>query len=400
MKGNVADLPLHYGRVPLWLAERMSSLGGAIVEAIVMEYGVKSLLQKMSDPCWFQSLGCVLGMDWHSSGVTTAVIGALKRAVNKRSAELGVYICGGRGKYALQTPREILGIADKAGLDGDSLVKSSKLAAKVDNNAIQDGYQIYLHSFILTNDGDWAVIQQGMNTTYRMARRYHWHSPTLGSFTETPHSFVYGINEGLILNLTAPDAKSTRHALVDLAKENTHKIITEVSKLVMPMHHDVRAQNVNLKRLGAVLTRAQQQEANDLESLLLLDGVGSRTIQALTLVSEVIHGTASRFDDPARFSFAHGGKDGYPFPVPTNIYDESIVMLENALHKAKLRQSDKYLAIKNLSKVAEQMEKDFIANDSFDKVVAIEKANARRYGGRTAKRTFTKENEQNQLALF
>jgi len=401
MKSGHADLPLHYGRVPEWLARRMSLLGGAIVESIVIEYGRDVLLQKLSDPFWFQSLGCVLGMDWHSSGITTSVMGALKRSVNKKSADLGIYICGGRGKQSLQTPAELLSIANKTGLDGNLLVHNSRLSAKVDNTAIQDGFQLYLHSFIVSKEGNWAVVQQGMNTNERMARRYHWHSPSIKSFVEEPHTFIYGQNQGKILNLTDKAAAPTRSGILELTSENPDKIMREVRKLIMLEHHDVRAEDVNLKRLGSVLALAHENPVQNMESLLLLEGVGPRTIQSLTLVSEIIHGTSSRFSDPARFSFAHGGKDGHPFPVPITIYDESIQILDKAVQKARLGDHDKSEALKNLSKVAVQLEKDFQPNNRFDDVVQKERNNSWKYEGRTVMGKAKKPKGNNgQLELF
>ncbi|GGH40229.1 hypothetical protein GCM10007423_35130 [Dyadobacter endophyticus] len=401
MKSGHADLPLHYGKVPVWLAQRMSALGGAIVEAIVMEYGRDGLLQKMSDPFWFQSLGCVLGMDWHSSGITTSVMGALKQSVNRRSSDLGIYICGGRGKYSRQTPAELLAIADKTGLDGHLLVQHSKLSAKVDNTAIQDGFQLYLHSFVLSKEGNWAVIQQGMNTEERLARRYHWHSPSIQSFIEEPHTFIYGQNQGNILNLTAKAAAPTRTGILDLTKENPDKIMREVSKLIMPDHHDVRVEDVNLKRLGAVLALAHDNPVDNMESLLMLEGVGPRTIQSLTLVSEIIHGTPSRFSDPARFSFAHGGKDGHPFPVPITVYDESILTLDRAIQLAKMGDKDKSDALKNLSKVSAQLEKDFEPNNRFNDIVQHERDTSWKYQGRTVKGKAQKpKGWDGQLELF
>ncbi|MFV0332303.1 MAG: DUF763 domain-containing protein [Dysgonomonas sp.] len=382
MKRGHADLPLHYGTVPPWLAQRMSLLGGAIVEAVVMEYGRPALLQRLSDPFWFQSLGCVLGMDWHSSGITTSVMNALKKAVNKRSAELGVYICGGRGKSSRQTPAELLEIANKTGLNGEELVRNSKLSAKVDNTAIQDGFQLYLHSFVLTIDGEWAVIQQGMNGNNRMARRYHWLSSSIRSFMEEPHTSVCGKNQGLILNLTDKFASPTKDGIIELTKELPDKLMNEVS-IILPNHHDVRAEDVNLKRLGAALILAHETDITDMESLLLLEGVGPRTVQSLTLVSEVIHGTPSRFSDPARFSFAHGGKDGHPFPVPTRVYDETIEIFDKAIHQAKLGDKDKSEALKNLSKISQEMEKDYTPNDYFDDLVQHERDTSYKYGGKT-----------------
>lgn len=399
MKRGHADLPLHYGTVPPWLAQRMSSLGGAIVEAIIMEYGRAALLQKLSDPFWFQSLGCVLSMDWHSSGITTSVMNALKKAVNKRSAELGVYISGGRGKSSRQTPNELLMVADKTGLDGNKLVKCSRLSAKVDNTAIQDGFQLYLHSFILTVEGEWAVIQQGMNPNEKMARRYHWLSSSIKSFMEEPHSFIYGKNQGLILNLTDREANETKKSILNITKENPDKFMKEVS-LILPNHHEVQAKDVNLKRLGAALALAHETNISDIESLLLLDGVGPRTLQSLTLVSEVIHGTPSRFSDPARFSFAHGGKDGHPFPVPLNIYDQTIETFDKALHLAKIGDKEKSDALRNLSKMAERMEKNFIPNDRFDDIIQKERDNSYLYGGKTVMGDAKKPDKNIQLRLF
>lgn len=378
-----ADLPLHYGQVPPWLAKRMSLLGGAIVEAIVTDYGKGEVIKRLSDPCWFQALGCVLGMDWHSSGITTSVMGALKKAINPRSAELGIYICGGKGRHSKQTPAELTAIAHKTGLPGDQLVYSSKLTAKVDNTAIQDGFQLYLHSFILSDEGEWAVVQQGMNDASSMARRYHWHSSAFKSFTEAPHTFIYGRNQGQILNLTDLQANVTKSGILQLTKEKPVHLLPEIRNLLMPSHHDVRAENVNLKRLGSVLALAHDTHPADFEALLMLEGVGPRTLQSLTLVSEVIHGTPSRFEDPARFSFAHGGKDGHPFPVPTRIYDETIHTLKEALHKAKIGESDKKDAIRKLSALSQQIEKDFEPNTNFDKVVEQERQDSWRYGGRT-----------------
>ncbi|SEW50751.1 DUF763 domain-containing protein [Chitinophaga arvensicola] len=400
---SYADLPLHYGQVPPWLAKRMSLLGGAIVEAIVTDYGKGEVIRRLSDPCWFQALGCVLGMDWHSSGITTSVMGALKKAINPRSAELGIYICGGKGRHSKQTPAELIAIANKTGLPGDQLVYSSKLTAKVDNTAIQDGFQLYLHSFILSDEGEWAVVQQGMNDASSMARRYHWHSTAFQSYTEAPHTFIYGRNQGQILNLTDLQSGSTKSGILQLTREKPVHLLPEIRNLIMPGHHEVRAENVNLKRLGSVLALAHDTNPTDFETLLMLEGVGPRTLQSLTLVSEVIHGTPSRFEDPARFSFAHGGKDGHPFPVPTRIYDETIHTLKEALQKAKIGESDKKDAIRKLSLLSQQIEKDFEPNTNFDKVIAQERRDSWQYGGRTVFGKAVKPPEPksgDQLSLF
>jgi uncharacterized protein len=383
MSRAYADLPLHYGQVPAWLYQRMSKLGVAITESIIQEYGKNAFLARMSDPFWFQALGCVLGMDWHSSGITTSVMGALKRSVNQHSKELGIYICGGKGRHSRETPAELLKIAEQTGLDANVLIRSSKLSAKVDNTAIQDGFQLYLHSFILTDEGEWAVIQQGMNDSNGMARRYHWHSPTIQSFLEEPHTFIYGKNQGQILNLTDTEARSTKASVLNLTKEDPAQLLPELRKLTMPSHHDVKALDVDLKRLGSVLAVAHERELMDMESLLLLEGLGPRTLQSLVLVSEVIHGTPSRFTDPARFSFAHGGKDGHPFPVPSKVYDETIATLRTAVEKAKLGATEKNEAIKKLHVAAQRLEEDFVPNDRFEDLIQKERDDSWKYGGKT-----------------
>lgn len=379
-----ADMPLHFGKVPTWLSKRMGLLGGAITEAVVLEYGRSAFLKKMSDPFWFQALGCVMGMDWHSSGITTSVMGALKGAINPKFNQLGIYICGGKGKHSTQTPNELMALSDRTGLNGTELVRSSKLTAKVDNTAVQDGFQIYLHNFIVTSEGEWVVVQQGMNDATGMARRYHWHSAQLKSYTEEPHTFVYGKNEGKILNLTATEAVEAKTGILELTQQKPAELVREMQHLKLPGHHDVRAKDVDLKRLGAVLTLAHNTDLKDFESLLLLEGVGPRTIQSLALVSEVIHGTPTRFSDPARFAFANGGKDGHPFPVPIKVYDETISILQNSVEKAKLGIADKHKAIRSLSTIAQQMEKGFEPDENaFDKLVAKERDTSYKYGGRT-----------------
>jgi hypothetical protein len=382
-RSGAADLPLHYGHVPKWLAERMSKLGFAITESIITEYGKNEMLRRLSDPFWFQSFGAVMGMDWHSSGITTSVLGALKRAVNPHSKTLGIYICGGKGKFSKETPAELMRMANITGLNGIELVRSSKLSAKVDNTAVQDGFQLYTHNFIVSNTGQWTVIQQGMHNESSTARRYHWHSEGLNSFVDEPHSGICGANQGVILNLTDHAAAPSREGILTISQDGPDKVIREFQKLVMPAHHDVREEDVNLKRLGSILWLAHEKQPADFEELLLLKGVGPRTIQSLALVSEVIHGNPSRFKDPARFSFAHGGKDGHPFPVPTKVYDEVIDTLQHAVSKAKLGASEKNEAIKKLHSIAARAEKDFIPNDHFDALIEKERNESWKYGGKT-----------------
>ncbi len=402
-KTGHADLPLHYGRVPTWLANRMSLLGGAIVESIILEYGRPEILKRISDPLWFQSFGAVLGMDWHSSGITTSVMGALKKAINPRSKELGIYICGGRGRHSRKTPVELLNIGDQTGLDGAQLVRCSRLSAKIDNTSIQDGFQIYLHNFLVTEDGDWAVVQQGMNDHSGMARRYHWHSKALESFIVNPHTSVCGTNQGAILNLIHEDATKTQEGVLNIATEHPDRMINEIRKIRMPSHHDVRAKDINLKRLGAVIALAHDTDTSDFESLLLTQGLGPRTLQSLVLVSEVIYGTQSRFEDPARFSFAHGGKDGHPFPVPTKVYDETIDFLNSAVSKAKLGHTDKQKAFKKLHNMARNAEEAFVPDPSrYDHWITKEWEDSKKYRGRTVfdDQFNSKQKKEMQLSLF
>lgn len=426
-RSGYADLPLHTGTVPKWLADRMMRLGTLIIEALVLKYGKKEVLIRLSDPLWFQSLGAVLGMDWHSSGITTSVMYALKRGLNRRAKELGIVVCGGRGKYSRRTPEELQILADMTGMDGNKLINCSKLAAKVDGTALQDGFQLYQHNFILSDQGDWTVVQQGMNVNEKKARRYHWSSEKLRSFVENPHTGVTGENQGLILNLTDINASSTRSKILSLTQENPDRIIREVKKmggseslqlelfddaeknknppsnqnnisnewqktqilikndrnLVMPSHHEIRAEDVDLKRLGAVLATAYESENTDFESLLLTPGLGPRTLQSLTLVSEVIYGTPSRFTDPARFSFAHGGKDGHPFPVTTKIYDESIRILGESIEESKMGYSEKSECLYRLEKTARYVEENCEPEADFDALIAHEREHSKEWSGRT-----------------
>ena len=382
-RSGSADLPLHYGYVPKWLAERMAKLGLAITECIITEYGKQELLRRLSDPFWFQSLGAVMGMDWHSSGITTSVMGALKRAINPYSKELGIFICGGKGKVSKEAPKELLVVAERTGLDGQHLVHCSKLSAKVDNTAIQDGFQLYTHNFIVSDSGEWTVVQQGMRTGDKTARRYHWHSENIISFVEEPHTAICGIHQGEILNLTAKEASTTKEGMMKITMEKPELMLQEIQQLILPSHHDIRHEDVDLKKLGTILWLAHENHPKNFEELLLLHGVGPRTLQSLTLVSEVIHGTPSRFKDPARFAFAHGGKDGHPFPVPLKVYDETIATLQTTIGRSKLAQTDKQEAIKALTRLAQRAEKDFIPQNYLDALIEKERDDSWKYDGRT-----------------
>src|SRR3954471_3517958 len=399
-RSGVADLPLHGGRVPAWLAERMTKLGTGIVESVLYHYGTSELLSRLSDPFWFQALGCVMGMDWHSSGITTSVLGALKRGVNPRSHELGIHICGGRGKHSRRTPDELRALADKTSLDGDALVRASRLTARVDNNAIADGFQLYLHAFIVSSSGEWAVVQQGMNDASAMARRYHWHSAAVRDFVSEPHTAIVGAHQGTIMNLVDAQATAAQRALLDIVREHPERTLDEARKLTMPRHHDVRKSDVDLKPLGAVLALAYEREFHDFASLLLLEKLGPRTLQSLALVAEVVHGTPSRFSDPARFSFAHGGKDRHPFPVPLKTYDESISVLRRSLQAAKLGDSEKMDGFKRLDGFVRTIEAHAEPIADLPAVIAREHEISASLGGRSVFDDRKFMARRGQLSLF
>ena len=396
-RSGTADLPLHGGRVPQWLAERMTKLGTAITEAIIYHYGASAFLSRLSDPFWFQALGAVMGMDWHSSGITTSVMGALKRGLGPRAHELGIHVCGGRGRFSRNTPQELRAIADHRGFDGEALVRASRLTARIDNNAIGDGFQIYLHSFVLASNGEWAVVQQGLNDRSGMARRYHWHSATLNDFVVEPHTGIVGANQGFIMNLVDAQAKPAQGALLEITREKPESTLAAARHLRMPDHHEVRAQDIDLKRLGAVLAIAYDRDLRQFAELLLLEGLGPRTLQSLALIAEVVHGAPSRFSDPARFSFAHGGKDGHPFPVPLKTYDESLNFLRTSLDRAKLGGADKLDGLRRLENFVRAVETELEPEADFAAVIAHEKAISASLNGRSV---FDDKPKPRQLSLF
>jgi len=382
-RSGVADLPLHNGRVPEWLASRMTLMGTAISESVLYHYGASALLSRLSDPWWFQAFGAVMGMDWHSSGITTSVMGALKRGLNPRAHDLGIYVCGGRGRHSRNTPDELRAVAGRCGFDGETLAQTSRLTARIDNNAIADGFQIYLHSFVVSNAGEWAVVQQGMNPASRLARRYHWHSAAVRDFTCEPHTAIVGEPQGVIRNLVDARALPAQDAMMAVTRESPSRTLAD-ARLVMPTHHDVRADDVDLTRLGAVLAVAHERNLRDFADLLLVEKLGPRTLQSLALVAEVIHGTPTRFADPARFAFAHGGKDGHPFPVPLTVYDESIGVLRRSLEAAKIGRSEKTDGMKRLDAFVRAIETRLSPHAAFDDVVRDERAMSPSRGGRTA----------------
>jgi hypothetical protein len=382
-RSGFADLPLHGGRVPQWLADRMSTLGTAIVETIVERHGRSEFLTRLSDPFWFQAFGSVMGMDWHSSGITTAVMGALKRGLHDRSGDLGIYVCGGRGRHSRNTPNELRAIADRRGFDGETLVQTSRLTARIDNNAIADGFQIYLHTFVVTDAGEWAVVQQGMNDSSGLARRYHWHSETVRDFTSEPHTGIVGDHQGKIMNLVDRHAKPAQGALLEIVQQKPVATLQEAQRLCVPTRHDVRASDVDLKRLGAVLAVAYERKFHDFAELLLLEKLGPRTLQTLSLVAEVVHGTPTRFSDPARFSFALGGKDRHPFPVPLKTYDESLAVLRSSLEAAKLGDSEKIGGFERLHRFIRDVEERYRPEADFDATIAHEDAISSTLDGRS-----------------
>lgn len=401
-RSGSADLPLHNGRVPAWLGRRMTRMGAVIAEAIVHHYGRDEFLRRLSHPFWFQSFGAVMGMDWHSSGITTSVIGALKRGLAPLSGELGLHVCGGRGSHSRQTPQELVAIGERTGLDGTALAKASRLVAKVDSAALQDGFDLYLHGFILADDGKWVVVQQGMNGATRTARRYHWLSEDLKSFVEAPHQAIEGENQGEIVNLTDRRAAASRRSQLDLLRDlGPDRLVGEIASqqgkplpaaappeapllphLVMPAHHDVRPKDVMLRRLHGALAAAADRAPADFSELLLVPGVGARTVHSLAMAAEIIHGAPCRFADPARFSLAHGGKDRHPYPVPLKVYDQTIAVLKSAVEKARLGNDERLEAIRRLDDQTRRLERT-ATGPSLPAFIGEERRRSHEYGGRS-----------------
>ncbi|WP_327206371.1 DUF763 domain-containing protein [Rhizobium beringeri] len=401
-RAGSADLPLHGGRVPHWLGDRMTRLGTLITEAIVHHYGRDEFLRRLAHPFWFQSFGSVMGMDWHSSGITTSVLGALKRGLKPRAGELGLHVCGGRGAHSRKTPQELVSIGERVGLDGEGLATTSRLVAKVDSAALQDGFDLYLHGFIVADDGHWVVVQQGMNGDKRQARRYHWLSEGLESFFDSPHAAIEGRSQGEIVNLADRRAEHSRRGQLDLlATLGPDRIIREAAALlraeapapepaeqpmlphlIMPAHHDVRESDVNMRRLHGNLAAAADRGPADFAELLLVPGVGARTVKALAMVAEVVHGAPCRFSDPARFSIAHGGKDRHPFPVPLKVYDETIAVMKSAVQKGRLGREEELQALRRLDDQSRQMER-YVTGPDLKEIIAGEFRQSADFGGRS-----------------
>jgi hypothetical protein len=377
----------------------MAALGRVIAEAIVHHYGRNELLCRLANPFWFQSFGAVMGMDWHSSGITTSVIGALKRGLAPLQDELGIYVCGGRGAHSRRTPLELASVGERTGLDAVPLIRTSRLVAKIDSAVVQDGYDLYLHGFFASAEGEWCIVQQGMNPTQREARRYHWQSQGMAGFFDTPHAAIEGRNVGAIVNLADGDAAPSRSASLELVRQGPDALIAtlrqfteqragtidlfaaEDSHLRMPAHHDLQAPDVDLKRLHATLAAAADRGPKDFADLLLTPGIGARTVASVAFVAEVIHGAPCRFRDPARFSLAHGGKDGHPFPVPLKVYDETIAVLKRAIGQAKLGRQEALDAIRRLDVQARRLD-EVVQGPTLSEYIAVEREHSPSYGGR------------------
>lgn len=349
---GIANLPLHYGKVPPWLFERMSKLAREITIIIVTEFGHQEMLSRLSDPFWFQAFGCVLGYDWHSSGVTTTVCGALKEGLKGLEKDLGLFIAGGKGRTSRKTPMEIENFGNHLKVNPQTLTYASRMAAKVDNSALQDGYQLYHHCFFFTKDGAWAVVQQGMNEANRYARRYHWLGVKVADFVCEPHAAICSQSRGEVLNLVALESGSARTTITQIGTEETpEKIVKELKRLKtlnLPSRHYLSLEDINPDRLSKTLAITYEHQPQNFEKLLGLEGVGAKTLRALSLLSELVYGAPVSFRDPARYSFAHGGKDGYPYPVDRKTYDRSIKLLHQAIEKAKVGDTEKLAALKRL----------------------------------------------------
>ncbi|MCD6563397.1 MAG: DUF763 domain-containing protein [Thermoproteales archaeon] len=365
-KTGITDLPLHGGRAPRWLFTRMVGLAKPIVKIIIDEFGIKEFLTRISDPFWFQALGNVLGYDWHSSGLTTVLTAVLKEAINPE--ELDIAVCGGKGKIALQTPREIEKISEKLNLS-TSVLKTLKhvsfITAKVDNTAIQDNYNIYHHAIIFTKNGEWTVVQQGINEKIGYARRYHWLSYNILSFVDSPHKAIVGEKKhNYVLNMVAHESDEARKISVDLIKENPKKVyalIKQVSSHSHSLDQWLGKNTAYIKETNKimylwmpkkinwkVLKKAYEFQPKNYEELLSIHGIGPAVIRGLALVSELIYGGKVSWRDPVKYSFAYGGKDGVPYPVNKRAMDKSIQLLEESIRMAELGERDRLEALKRL----------------------------------------------------
>lgn len=356
MRTGTAHLPLHGGRAPRWLFSRMVLLSREILRAMVEEFGPFEVLRRVSDPHWFQALGCVLGFDWHSSGLTTTTTGALKEAVKGREGDFGFFVAGGKGAASRKTPAEIIAHSERhtVACPAGNLVYASKLSAKVDNTAVQDGYQLYHHAFLFTPSGEWAVVQQGMNDANGWARRYHWLSTGVEDFVCEPHAAVVADHRGqLVLNLVAQESEEARRTTALLSAEPPAKLAKELRRaqeLRLPGRHDLLTADIRPESLERILLKSYEQPPANFEALLASPGVGPKTIRALALISDLVYGVKASHRDPATYSFAHGGKDGIPYPVDRPTYDQSIAVLREAVDRAKVEDREKLEALRRLAR--------------------------------------------------
>ncbi len=352
---GIANLPLHYGKAPRWLFDRMVKLSREITIAIVADFGAEEMLRRLSDPYWFQAFGCILGYDWHSSGVTTTLCGALKEGIKGLERDLGLFVAGGKGKASRRTPSELENWGELISINPAPLVYASRMSAKVDSSAVQDGYQLYHHTFLFTSRGSWAVVQQGMNETTRYARRYHWLGEAVTDFVNEPHSAILSEARGQALNLVAGESEPARTTITEIAtNQEPESIVLDLKKLKtlnLPPHHYLSTNDLHPDSLARILVSTYERQPEDFEHLLGLQGVGAKTIRALSLISELVYGVAPSYRDPARYSFAHGGKDGIPYPVDRKTYDQSIELLRKAINKTKLGIREKNEAMGKLNKL-------------------------------------------------
>jgi hypothetical protein len=353
MRTGTADLPLHYGRAPKWLFGRMTKLAKAIVELVILDAGPTGFFERISDPTWFQALGCVLGFDWHSSGLTTTTCGAIKEGIRGEEADLGLFVAGGKGAASRKTPSEIAAWGEKTGLDADTLIDASRTSAKVDSAAVQDGYQVYHHVFLFDRDANWAVVQQGMNENNGMARRYHWTSSRVSDFVCEPHAAICCDARAPTLNLVAKESEGARQTTAALSAQSPDALVSELhrlKRLALPKRHEILLSDISPERLHRAFVKTYEAQPSSFRELLTLSGVGAKSLRALSLVSELVYGEAPSFEDPALYGFAHGGKDGIPYPVDRPLYDRTIDVLDRAIRKAKLGADEELKAFKRLER--------------------------------------------------
>ncbi len=352
MRTGVANLPLHGGKAPRWLFNRMKVLAEKILELIAIEFGPEEIVKRLSDPFWFQSLGNVMGFDWHSSGLTTTTTGAIKEALKKIGPEIGVFMAGGKGRTSRKTPDELRIIGEKFGINAEPLIYASRMAAKVDSTAIQDGYQIYHHTIIFTRSGLWAVVQQGMNERTRYARRYHWIKTE--NFVNAPHTAIVTEKKSkFVIDTVAKDAGQARKVITELSRENPDKILKELKnlrELNLPARHQLLLRDINPDRIKKIFISTYERQPENFESLLGIRGLGPKSLRALALLSDVIYGAPPSYTDPAIYSYAHGGKDGIPYPVDRKLYDNSIEILERAIKESNLGREEKLKALRRLAR--------------------------------------------------